>query len=141
MDPNSLADAYDTAQADLERKYVEALQQLDEYLGFVDEEEVALKEYPVPVEPPSLSSPTLRAPSASLPRQGSPKSPIRPPSSRSGTSMSAYLWGSGKDGRCGTGSEEGLSHPSPIFQEKNQTLNIQKLACGYHHSAAITDSG
>jgi alpha-tubulin suppressor-like RCC1 family protein len=50
----------------------------------------------------------------------------------------ALAWGSGKDGRCGTGSEEDVVTPFSIFQDSTQ---IQSLKCGYHHSSAVSTDG
>jgi alpha-tubulin suppressor-like RCC1 family protein len=58
-----------------------------------------------------------------------------------GRKLLAFLWGSGKDGRCGSGTEDKIATPAPLFADPNAALSIQKLACGYHHSAAVTDKG
>lgn len=54
-------------------------------------------------------------------------------------SGSGFLWGSGKDGRCGGGSEENQKRPMKIFAESG--VKLVSLICGYHHSAAISDKG
>jgi centromeric protein E len=50
-----------------------------------------------------------------------------------------FLWGSGKDGRCGSGSEESMHKPQQIFAESG--VKLTALVCGYHHSSAISDRG
>ena len=50
----------------------------------------------------------------------------------------ALAWGSGKDGRCGTGSEEDVTEAFEIFGNSAQVVSLQ---CGYHHSAAVTNDG
>eukprot|EP00359_Climacostomum_virens_P006452 CAMPEP_0204902852 /NCGR_PEP_ID=MMETSP1397-20131031/3921_1 /ASSEMBLY_ACC=CAM_ASM_000891 /TAXON_ID=49980 /ORGANISM="Climacostomum Climacostomum virens, Strain Stock W-24" /LENGTH=1040 /DNA_ID=CAMNT_0052071421 /DNA_START=20 /DNA_END=3139 /DNA_ORIENTATION=- len=54
-------------------------------------------------------------------------------------SGSGFLWGSGKDGRCGSGNEENQKRPHKIFAESG--VKLMALVCGYHHSAAISDRG
>ena len=49
----------------------------------------------------------------------------------------AYLWGSGKDGRLGLGSEDNHSQPEALQEE----FQLAALVCGYHHSAAISTTG
>ncbi|OMJ70771.1 hypothetical protein SteCoe_31192 [Stentor coeruleus] len=49
-----------------------------------------------------------------------------------------FSWGSGKDGRCGTGAEDPVTSPFRIF--KDNTLLVS-LKCGFHHSAAVTNDG
>ena len=51
----------------------------------------------------------------------------------------AFLWGSGKDGRIGIGSEESQNRPVALMEDPGFLLT--SLVCGYHHSAAITDKG
>ena len=48
----------------------------------------------------------------------------------------AFMWGSGKDGRCGNGKEQSERVPS----ELSQSL-LAQLECGYHHSAGLTKDG
>ena len=45
-----------------------------------------------------------------------------------------YLWGSGKDGRLGNGSEKSEKLPVAITDTK-----FIALSCSYHHSAAISE--
>jgi Kinesin motor domain/Regulator of chromosome condensation (RCC1) repeat len=49
-----------------------------------------------------------------------------------------YSWGSGKDGRCGTGNEDSVQSPFKIFKDP---IRLVSLKCGYHHSAAVTSDG
>ena len=49
----------------------------------------------------------------------------------------AFVWGSGKDGRCGNSSEHSEVIPSPI----QGTLRFSHISCGYHHTAAVTSTG
>lgn len=49
----------------------------------------------------------------------------------------AYLWGSGKDGRLGLGSEESHNRPEALREE----FQLATLVCGYHHSAATSTAG
>ena len=48
-----------------------------------------------------------------------------------------FMWGSGKDGRCGTGKDSNEKVPSQV----NTQHRFQQLACGYHHSAAVSKDG
>ena len=59
------------------------------------------------------------------------------------TDLSLFVWGSGKDGRCGNKSEEGFQTPTEIkvYNEKLQRVKFQKLSCGYHHTAAVSTEG
>lgn len=43
-----------------------------------------------------------------------------------------YLWGSGKDGRLGNGTEK-----SEKFPKKIDYLKFKQISSGYHHNAAI----
>jgi len=47
------------------------------------------------------------------------------------------MWGSGKDGRCGTGKEATEKVPLNI----GTGYNYSDLSCGFHHSAAVTTEG
>jgi len=47
-----------------------------------------------------------------------------------------YLWGSGKDGRLGNGSEKSERVPKKIDYTK-----FRQVSCGYHHNAAIDLNG
>lgn len=49
---------------------------------------------------------------------------------------SAYIWGSGKDGRCGNGKETGEKIPTLIDVDK-----FSHIVCGYHHTVAISITG
>ena len=51
--------------------------------------------------------------------------------------MRVYVWGSGKDGRCGNGKESSEKLPNPV----NSTYKFKQLSSGYHHSAAVTSDG
>ena len=57
--------------------------------------------------------------------------------------LSLFVWGSGKDGRCGNKSEEGFQIPTEIkvYDEKRKPVKFLKLSCGYHHSAAVSTEG
>ena len=57
--------------------------------------------------------------------------------------FSLFVWGSGKDGRCGNQSEEGFQTPTEIniYSDKYAKIYFTKLSCGYHHSAAISAKG
>ena len=50
----------------------------------------------------------------------------------------AFAWGSGKDGRCGTGTEEDVFEAFEVF---GNDVTVASLQCGYHHSAAVTEDG
>ena len=45
----------------------------------------------------------------------------------------AYIWGSGKDGRCGNGKQSSEGRPFNM-----NGLQLSKIAAGYHHTAGIT---
>lgn len=49
-----------------------------------------------------------------------------------------FSWGSGKDGRCGTGNEDPVPLPVKIFKENTVLISLKS---GYHHSAAVTNEG
>ena len=48
----------------------------------------------------------------------------------------AYLWGSGKDGRLGTGKYTNEAIPVPI-----RDLRFAKVVCGYHNTFGISQDG
>lgn len=50
----------------------------------------------------------------------------------------AYVWGSGKDGRCGNGSEESEKTPTGIIE---QNEHYSSICCGYHHTAGLSVTG
>eukprot|EP00347_Sterkiella_histriomuscorum_P016506 403352920 len=52
-------------------------------------------------------------------------------------SYKVFVWGSGKDGRCGNGKESSEKLPN----QANTSHNFTQLSCGYHHSAAVTSDG
>lgn len=80
------------------------------------------------------------------PRKGSPimqqqqlqqeKSPKRFENKPEDTSGFVYLWGSGKDGRLGNGSEKSEKVPRKIDYTK-----FRQISCGYHHNVAIDLNG
>jgi hypothetical protein len=46
----------------------------------------------------------------------------------------AFLWGSGKDGRCGNGKDSSEKVPNAVTSQHK----FMQLSCGYHHSAAVS---
>ena len=50
----------------------------------------------------------------------------------------ALAWGSGKDGRCGTGSEEDVTEAFRVLKDAGLIISLK---CGYHHSAAVGSDG
>ena len=81
-------------------------------------------------------SSTALLPRATLDDESSKSSMIK-------EAYSLFVWGSGKDGRCGNQSEEGFQVPTEIniYSEKFAKIQFSKLSCGYHHSAAISAKG
>ncbi|CDW87540.1 kinesin motor domain containing protein [Stylonychia lemnae] len=59
------------------------------------------------------------------------------PSSQNISNCKIYVWGSGKDGRCGNGKESSEKLPNQI----NSQYKFSQLSCGYHHSAGVTSDG
>ena len=55
------------------------------------------------------------------------------PSGKAGT---AYIWGSGKDGRCGNRTQN--SEPMPWAMNG---IALKKIRSGYHHTAGISSDG
>jgi hypothetical protein len=101
---------YEDYLQELETAYVNSLRQFDSYFVGKEQEEEEDR-------PPQASH-----------------------ASRPGQQLGeAYLWGSGKDGRIGIGSEESQSSPVSLMEESGFFLT--SLVCGYHHSAAITEKG
>ena len=49
----------------------------------------------------------------------------------------AFVWGSGKDGRCGNGRETSEKVPKKV----KAAYTFTSLSCGYHHSAAVSQEG
>ena len=49
----------------------------------------------------------------------------------------AFVWGSGKDGRCGNGKESNEKVPAQVASSHRFVM----LSCGYHHSAGVTQDG
>jgi alpha-tubulin suppressor-like RCC1 family protein len=56
---------------------------------------------------------------------------------KNGLGSRAYVWGSGKDGRCGNGKETNEKVPTQVVSK--QTFKM--IACGYHHSAGVSKDG
>ena len=56
---------------------------------------------------------------------------------RAPLSAKAWAWGSGKDGRCGSGSEVSEGIPAAL----SVGLRFSHISCGYHHTAAVTSQG
>lgn len=52
-------------------------------------------------------------------------------------SSEVYVWGSGKDGRCGNNKETSEKLP----KKAKVQFNFTDLSCGYHHSAAVSQEG
>lgn len=75
-----------------------------------------------------------------LPRLTLPR--VRQPSSSNGYSL--FVWGSGKDGRCGNGSEDGCLEPTQVVvveKPGQATVLFSQLSCGYHHTGAVSADG
>ena len=54
-----------------------------------------------------------------------------------------YAWGSNADGQLGLGpdAEETVFTPAQIDLSPLDGATVTRVACGYHHSAMVTDSG
>lgn len=48
-----------------------------------------------------------------------------------------YVWGSGKDGRCGNGKETNEKVPALV----GTSHKFAMISSGYHHSAAVSSDG
>ena len=66
-----------------------------------------------------------------LPRLGIDQAP------KKGALAEAFVWGSGKDGRCGNGRETSEKVPKKV----KAAYTFTSLSCGYHHSAAVSQEG
>jgi len=108
---------YEDYLQELETAYVNSLRQFDSY--FVGKEQEEEEDMPVRKHT-SNPQPTRTA-------------------HHSSKLGEAFLWGSGKDGRIGIGSEDSQNRPVPLMEEPGFLLT--SLVCGYHHSAAITEKG
>jgi alpha-tubulin suppressor-like RCC1 family protein len=53
------------------------------------------------------------------------------------TPSKVYMWGSGKDGRCGNGKESNEKVPLSV-QSQHKFIQISS---GYHHTAGVTKDG
>jgi alpha-tubulin suppressor-like RCC1 family protein len=138
-----LRNLYESTLQELEMSYVESLKIFDDFISGSKEEsedmidevvEMRIEEQDSEAES-SRSTPTAPykikvTPEPELSAK-SVKIPIR--------GFRGALWGSGKDGRCGIGSEESVSTPRMIL--KDSEIRFTELVCGYHHSAGITVQG